>query len=233
MVKGAMATAGGVCKLVYCGDELTPSNPRRPDTARQLYCLYWVCANWSRRWHDMGWLPLGFIKTSILNDIPGGISAILSQLVSTMCTMEVGKPSFHVGFRCALRENGEMFDFRADIAGFLSDQKALKEFYCVKAATETKISLECKNLVSFNPPAGDDYLCSLSAPLNKTDPNRKQRIYAMVDHLKNQRAVLNKGSFKRLQQDLGLNFVPTGLLFNDSLRVFLDPVAAAIWDSTH
>jgi hypothetical protein len=74
----------------------------QPSTGRSTWCIYWCMREWPEffRHRELGWLSLGFLRTSMVEGIAGGIANVVRKLLRVM----FGGPgfSFDVGCRCPL-----------------------------------------------------------------------------------------------------------------------------------
>ena len=124
--------------------------------------------------------------------------------------------------------------FVALYLALLCDEKAHKDIWCVKGASGTKCCVTCKNLVRGVDTSSSNYLqglsCSIVALLDQHD---NDSVYAMVDLLRSSKPIMNKTKFEALQQALGLNWEPHGLLFDDSLRPIVRPIDNCLRDWFH
>ena len=72
-----VATGKPLEHVVYA-DELVPGNSFRPEKSRTLMCIYWCFRNWPS-WllsRTFAWPCFSIIRSTIINDIPGGMSYI-------------------------------------------------------------------------------------------------------------------------------------------------------------
>eukprot|EP00959_Pyramimonas_sp_CCMP1952_P185807 3884950-Pyramimonas_sp.AAC.1 len=71
------------CSLVFYGGEVTPGNPLRSDVGRQLWNLYYAfleLPGWLLH-RTGGWFCLGGVRTGLVERIPGGVGALLKQIL--------------------------------------------------------------------------------------------------------------------------------------------------------
>ena len=128
---------------------------------------------------------------------------------------------------------------RCRFAGFLGDEKALKETIGCKGSSGTKPCYCCKNVlgtqrgdIAGRDPGG--HLVSIAElDQNKFDEFNDQELYDMVDDLAEKSQVLNQTDFARLEQIYGVNHIEGGLLTDRSLRCHFKPVTHGLWDWTH
>ena len=115
-------------------DEICPGNPFRPDKARKLWGLYWACVQWPS-WllaRSGFWPVLGLIKSSTLNNFPGGEGAFWKYI------MRLFKNDIHI--QLVYRE--ERVPVTLSYIGTLADEAALKAVTDFKGASGIKICMD-------------------------------------------------------------------------------------------
>jgi len=221
-------------RLVIYIDEICPGNPLRPDKGRTTEAIYWCFAEWPE-WllhRSAAWLLFGAVRTSIVNRLPGGVSGLMRQVMNVFFSR--AGHSFARGTSIVHRDSNVVL--RAKFGGFLADEKAHKEILGVKGAAGTKPCTTCKNVVQFIDTADleSGYLVGIDcAEYERLDYHSNDSFYAMADRLSESRETMSKKQFARLEQTLGLNYVPDGLLFDTHLRTILCPVDNCIRDWMH
>ena len=228
------ATIGDHAKpltVVIYIDELCPGNPLRPEKSRTLQAIYWVFAEFPQHVLQTSgsWFLFGVMRSTIASQIPGGPSGLVARILHTFFT---SPNNFATGAIIGSHASARVC--RAVFGGFLCDEKAHKEIWCVKGASGTKCCVTCKNLVRGVDTSSSNYLqglsCSIVALLDQHD---NDSVYAMVDLLRSSKTIMNKTKFEALQQALGLNWEPHGLLFDDSLRPIVRPIDNCLRDWFH
>lgn len=82
--------------------------------------------------------------------------------------------------------------------------------------------------------AHDDYFVGLDTwQHSRFDPHTDESIWEMVDLLETSVGAIPNPAFADLQQVLGLNYTPEGVLFDRQLRPHLRPRTSVIWDWMH
>ena len=120
-------------KLVLYVDEICPGNPLRPDPGRMCQCLYWTFADLPANVLVQAgmWLLFTTIRTKVVELLPGGISGLMRKVMHQFFPMT--GPSFSRGI--LMSNAGESFVLSANFAGFIADEKALKEILGLKGAS--------------------------------------------------------------------------------------------------
>lgn len=75
---------GNQARIVMYSDETRPGNVHRPGHARQYECLQWTFAelpDWFRA-RKHGWFKLGYVTTSLVDQICGGMPALVKQILA-------------------------------------------------------------------------------------------------------------------------------------------------------
>ena len=120
----------------------------------------------------------------------------------------------------------------------VGDERSIKDTWEIKGASGTMCCLLCRNIVL---PCSElhtsDPTSTLQPSTNldatKVIPQTRDSFMNAVRTLREQVGVLGPGAFKRLGQSLGLNYVPSGILFDDDLMAYLDPIEMSMFDWVH
>ena len=134
--------------LIYL-DEITPGNPLRPDNKRKIMAFY---ASWlelgDRLRLEEYWLTLGVLRTSIIKEVKGNLSAVFRRLMRTLL---LGCKSLcNAGVVIELEESSWVCfsKYHREV----SDEAAGKAVWNFKGAAGIKPCPSCKNVVKM----GDD-----------------------------------------------------------------------------
>ena len=222
-------------RIVLYIDEARPGNVLRPDHARATQNIFWIFAD-SPEWYvrrDMAWFTFGSIRTSIVSNLPGYVSELMKHVLHVFWS-PTGS-NFQTAGGLFVNPSGSTTVVKAKFSGFLGDEKGLKEIFNTKGYGGTKICIVCKNLVQFLDAEvdGQDYLvkCSCCDP-TKFDRCTDLEVYEIVDTLKRAHAGKRK-DFELLEQTLGVNYTPTGILCDEHCRTFVQPISARLNDWMH
>ena len=106
--------------LCMCG----PANPLRPERTRKLECIYWAFKHWPSYLLSRtgAWLVFGYIRTSIVDTLPGGHSALMARVLKIFFTPN--ERGHHFGRGILIENGGESHLLRAQFGGFLADDDA-------------------------------------------------------------------------------------------------------------
>ena len=207
-------------------DECRPGNILRPDKGRATQHILWTFAEFPG-WllvRDQGWFSFGVIRSTEIDDIPSGISCLMKHVVHAFDSFATTG--------CIVQ--GRLF--RARFGGILGDNKGLKEVYGVKGSSGSRCCTSCKNIVQFldQQVEGHPYLLSMKSPdKSRFDRTTDDDVWAIVDELRRIATTCPKAELLLAQQIYGINYLPEGLLFDDSLRGVLQPVKHWLRDWMH
>ncbi|CAK0816791.1 unnamed protein product, partial [Prorocentrum cordatum] len=135
------------CSLAFYGGEMTSGNPLRSDVGRQLWNVYYAfleLSGWLLH-RTGGWFCLGGVRTRLAERIPGGVSALLKQILVAMFVD--GPHNFTRGF--VVPHGSAVRVFRARLVGFMADEKGHNELLAIKGAAGLKPCISCTNVVNF------------------------------------------------------------------------------------
>ena len=88
---------------------------------------------------------MGGVRTKLVERIPGGVSALLKQLLVAMFVD--GPHNFTDGF--VVPHGSAALVFRARLVGFMADEKGHKEFFAIKGAAGLKPCISRMNGMNF------------------------------------------------------------------------------------
>ena len=223
--------------LILYFDETSAGNVLHPDLPRETMCCYFTFKElppWlrARKW---GWIPIGFLKTTVLETVLGGMSRFTSLVVQlffgqffNLAITGIKLPNMH----------NAVGTFKAEICFFLQDEKAHKMCFDLKGAGGTKCCRACKNVLRCEvekvPRCGRFFHISVARPHN-FDSHTAESYAEMAQLLAAQHSVMKKDDFDDLQQVLGLVYNPLGLLWdsNKAVRDMCNPADVIHEDAQH
>jgi len=219
--------------IVYF-DELTPGNVLRPDNKRKAYLIYFTVKEFGDIIrHENAWLPIGVLRHSVLDQLPGGLSEALRELFWTFFR---GPMNFQDGIE--VNHHGASNKIYAVISNVLGDEAALKSCWNGKGAAGTKCCVCCKNILSKNTDLLDfadmSYFRSIDEVSDASfDLTSDLDLWSMVDRLSSAWNATTKQEFDDLQKSMGMNFCATGVLADRNLRKHIKPITCHTWDFMH
>ncbi len=228
-------TADGPAGLVLYTDETTPGNQMRPDSSREVMCLYYTLLQlpvWFRA-RNFGWMVFCCIKTNVMDKILGGLSQLVIFWLTIFFAGEVKAYSFTVGVRLprGLR-SGSVFLLRLVLICFVQDEKAHKLTFSLKGAGGYKFCCNCKNVLRCEldrMPPGAYFHLSQAKP-EDFDLHTADTFLDVVEKLNNN---LHADNFEELEIVLGLTYNLHTVLWHPWARQICNPVDHVYWDGMH
>jgi hypothetical protein len=220
-------------RMVLYSDEVSPSDGLRFDQHRMYVAVYWTLLEfppWFVSRNRLGWLPFAFIPTSVLRDGLTTFSNVLRVILRSLFSPD--NWNFEVtGVRVPCGDG--FVHIKAAFDSFLADEKAIKQAFGLKGASGTKPCACCKNVLgrcSFF--SGHSSLVHVaSAEVDKFVFHTNDSYREMVDNLK--QGVADGVSISNLEQEYGLSYDATGVLFDDwTFRLVAMP-DCIYWDHMH
>ena len=129
-------------RLILYLDEATPGSALRPDNRRKGWLVFFSFVDLGAELlcREEFWLPFGFIRSVIVKQVRGGLSAVFKEVLRSFF---IGDESFD---EVGVMINGSLFF--AKLTNLLADDDALTKVYCVKGAGGLLPCLECKNVLA-------------------------------------------------------------------------------------
>lgn len=219
--------------LVVYADEATPGNVLRLDNKRKVMCIYVTIREFGPRFlkHEVCWIPVGIIRSSVLKKIAGGFSTCLRLLLRQWF------------FELRLHEQGVCLDlglephrfatFFLKLGNILADGDAYRALWSVKGASGNVPCIMCKNVVAI-----DDIRSDRLVHFSHHDRSRFlfascREIWAKADAISAAHGNVSRAEFDRLQMVHGLTYSPSGLLWDAELREHVRPTSSITFDSMH
>ena len=220
--------------IILYTDETTPGNQLHVDQQRELCCFYWTFAQFPKwfRARASGWLILGFIKTTELKHVKGGLSGLCAQVLRVFWSPK----SFNFLFGMRLPIQGGHWHLRAKLLCFVQDGLADKKVCSVKGASGIKVCIACKNIVQCDPKAVKDDKWRVHYALAKPhqfDRHTPATFFEMVDKLAQAHGTIPKGLFEKLEKECGINYDPHSILCDQYARAIFNPIDHIYKDPMH
>jgi len=217
-------------RVIIFADGMIPGNPFRPEKSRTLMCVYWAVVDWPA-WlltRSFAWPVLTLVRESLIEKVPGGLGYFMRRILRIFFG-DVGK-SFRTGIVLPT-PRGEVV-VTAIFAGFLADLVGHKEITNWKGHGGVVCCLDCDNVKQFRKPKDGEVGMSCCDP-SKFKRRSDVDVYAIIEDLRRAYRNLGKTKFLKLETDLGFNYDPHGLLFDDGLRGIYRPGHHTIRDWMH
>ena len=216
--------------MTLYSDEISPANQLKASNSRKVHGFYVTFDQFGpeARCREDFWFCLCLARSSVVNKIQGGLSALTHQLITSHSVQALATG-------CMLTmASGERCMFFARLATMLGDESALKFVFDFKGASGTLPCPLCSNIIS-KTSAADEFdetgtLRSISCTLpNEFQLRSDASIFRGHDLLGRRKDSMSKKDFARLEQSMGLNWNPHGVLAHESLPV----VGSLMYDWMH
>ncbi|CAE7237715.1 unnamed protein product [Symbiodinium sp. CCMP2592] len=224
-------TATSPWRMALYNDEISPGNQLKASNTRKIqgYYLSFLEFDAEGRCQENLWFPLNLTRSSVVNKIQGGLSALTHILVSSESFLNLQSG-------CLLNmPTGERVMFFAKLHTVVADEAALKSMYDFKGSSGTLVCPLCANITSKTHgdlPANDhsgelhDISCIDSNLFVRRTDNQ---IFTAQALLARRQPMLSKKDFALLESSMGLNFNPSGVLAHKSMPL----VKCLMWDWMH
>ena len=225
---------GGVLSIIVYIDEINPGNPLHPELGRLIQAIYWTFADfplWFIR-RKASWFTFGLLRSAVVKDMRGYISELL-VIVLKVFFGSVTHDSWERG--CTIQHGDRSTLLFAKFAGFLADEKGLKEIFDIKGQGGSIPCFTCLNI------RNRWVECDGTNLLHMWDPARDKVKHASDKHIKvkvrkvtEAHATGNATFLATTQTALGINYNPQGLLWCAMLmNSVLHPTSNYIRDWMH
>ena len=246
LLQGLWERGNRTWSLVLYTDEFTPGALLRPDNRRKVHVWYvsFLELGYMLAYAE-AWLPIALLRSTAARQLTGGLSAASRLLLRSMfvgpLSISTSGITLPVGSGCA----PTLVFIR--MAAVIADADALHSLWAAKSCSGTV-------------PCG--VMCCVVAKANKLDTERgiapltqrgpgivdiscsditkmslctDEDVWAKCDALKASKAMagVGKGDFGLIEQCLGMNYAPNGILADVELREYVRPTQVNRYDVMH
>lgn len=222
-------------RVVLYSDEITMGNVLKHDNRRKVQAVYWTFAEFGSDFlgSEHAWFVLCTLRSKTVSRLRGGMSELMKELLHLFID-----PRSHLQAGVLLRSANASAILFGSLSIMVSDESALKHTWSVKGASGSLCCMLCRNVVSS---CGSLHLSDASSTLvsikeldsSKFIPQTRASLREAVLLLDEQVVTLGSDAFKKLQQCLGINYTPTGLLWCQTLSNVIDPAVMTMYDWMH
>jgi hypothetical protein len=141
---------GRPLRIILYVDGCEPGNPLRPESERELQCIYWTFADLPA-WllcRTGSWFVYGFLRDCITNQMAGKLADLMRRILHTF--FPINGHSFTRGIIITNPCGDSSRVIQGMFAGILADESAHKYVGDMKGASGTKPCMSCSNIVSVN-----------------------------------------------------------------------------------
>lgn len=218
-------------RIVLYTDEVSPGNQLKVDNRRKVWVIYWSFAEFeSGLSNEVMWNILAIARSSTVKDLNG--MTVLSRYILPYF---YSPSDFRLGI--SLSHNDQILLVFATISLLVADEAALKSIWEFKGASGTLPCFFCKNVVLHR---SDLHLNDSSGTLvshaesdcSKLLLHTDESLRAVARMLGAQKDLLTRAAFEKLEQSVGLNHRPDGLLC-DPTFASLTPISSTVYDWMH
>jgi hypothetical protein len=222
-------------RIVVYSDEIAPGNVLKHDNKRRLQTLYWniVEVGALALSNEDTWFVLTSVRSNIVNRMAGGMGQLFEHVLQSFFSPGA---SFEDGLLINTSSGPCVIFARIDIK--LGDESALKSAFDVKGASGSLICMLCRNITSHHSRIDEHdrsnfFLASTCTDASRFVPQTDQTVADAVSILQNSSGIVNKTTFQRMQQALGINYAPHGMLFSMRLVGKISMVDSVMFDWMH
>ena len=223
--------AGQPLNIIVYSDEVVPGNVIKPDNRRKL--VQWYVSFVEFRLHlrnERVWLPVAALRSSMIQDIAGGLSAASRALFHSIVHEEDSL------LKGTAVEIPDPMLVTGRLSVFVGDESALKHVWAVMGASGVKTCFCCTNVVKKGNPllsVCPDVVSITETDFSKCWPATKEDLWRAQDDLARQAPTFRfKSELKALQTACGQNFCPNGVLADTDLRQHVNPLGSQ-FDTMH
>ncbi|CAE7599769.1 unnamed protein product [Symbiodinium sp. CCMP2592] len=201
---------------LYC-DEISPGNQLKQQNTRKIQAYYLSFHEFGAefRCQEQMWFTVALARSHLVNQLPGGLSQFTHHLLQALKLED-----FEHGL--LLDSGGERVMFFAKLDTMVADEAALKAVFDVKGSSGTLPCPLCSNVVAKTSMLEG---CDTTGTLVPVHETALEKFCARTDNtiwqgcrlLQSRCGQVSKKAFEQLEQSLGMNHNPDGVLFHGSL----------------
>lgn len=236
LLSASPSTPSSRWSIVIYSDEVLPGNALKHDNRRKLQAIYWSLMQLGPTWlaAEASWFVLATVRSNLVTQLPGGMSNLLRMLISTF--FEETSDVYNGGITLHTPAGTHMFF--ATMGVMVSDESALKQSFQMKGASGTMLCMACQNIVSHTANLHQRDVTGFLVASTETDTRRfvlhtDSSIRNTVKSLRDKQATMSKSAFAKLEQAMGFNLCPEGLLLCPKLEPMIAPISMLMYDWMH
>ena len=229
-------TADGYLDIAVYLDKATPGNNRRPDDGRSMQCLYWTVVEFpgwfiSRR---NGWIPFGYVLVKDQKEMQL-TDTMLVRFLMRRFGVSSDQLSFQGGFGLEGEAGGtDVLIFRVKAFLSIADGEQHNKTFNLKGHFATVPCRICKNCMGRCAYFTDPYLVHVhSEEYEKLDYMSPEELNGLADELKVLAETGRPSALAKREQEVGLKYDPTALLWDLEVRAMLRPPLSFYPDFMH
>lgn len=223
--------------IVLYSDEVTPGNNLKASNHKKLQGVYWSILEFEEALcKEDFWLTITVIRSSLTDDVDGGMSSIAARLILTFFDED------GLDFRTAgvdLTEFG-LGRIWLTFGVMMSDEAALHAMFSCKGAAGNKNCMLCMNIVNSKWKCAElldaaSFFKAFDTVYDERDLilHTKDTIFTICDKLETAKEHLGITAFREKQTEVGFNYSPHGIIFDRRTRRVVDPATSTCFDWPH
>ena len=208
----------GMHAVLYV-DEAVPGNVLRPDNLRRAYLVYLTWMDLQRACtSEFAWCTIACIRQSVLNQIEGGLPAVIAAVLDLL-------QNVFEGF--AVQGSGSPALLRTTRVSLLADEPALKAAVSAKSHAGMRPCLRCRNAIAIRHGDRPGFVDIASHDFDSFLPQTKQQVSEYMRHLS---SIRTKSKLEESQKLLGWIYNPASIVCRDSCLL---SVEGCLYDAMH
>lgn len=218
-------------KIILYADEITPGNALKPLNSRKIHGFYVSFAEFGAELSsETFWFTVLAARSELVNKMEGGFSELFKLFMTRLF-----EGPFNLKTGCMLDfGNGQQHLFFASPTIFVADESCIKFAWDLKGASGSVCCMFCSNIVSQNNRLDVHDATNTLLTIAETDDSKwrargDQLLWASHDRLETIAGSSTKAELQRVQQAMGLNHNPKGLLGSRLLA----PSSVTMYDWMH
>ena len=218
--------------LAVYADEVAPGNQLKHENKRKVYAVYWSFNQFgSGLSHEALWMVLAITRSSHVAKI-GGLGVLMKHLLHLFFEGS----DFRHGI--SLHRDGVVKMVFATLQTVVADEAALKSIWDVKGSSGTLPCFLCKNVIMHRSGLHTQDVTGILVSSADTDTSKfhlhtNESIISILRMLQTKKDVLSATAFAKLEQSVGLNLRPQGVLMCSRLQGIALPVSTTQFDWMH
>jgi hypothetical protein len=223
-------------RLVVYADEIVPGKELSHNNKRKQWAMYWSFGQFLPYFHlEETWMPILSIRSSTVSDIDAGISQVMAAALKLF--FGALQTDMSTGGCVLVGADGTQLRIFADLWMVLQDGGAHKLLWHCKGDAGTKMCMLCKELLAEDSGEKDDddvpIIVCKEISVDNLDFATDDDIRGTVDRLAARHGTMGVGQYNLLQQAVGFNNEPFGILRDESLRRIVKPASQYCHDWMH
>ena len=239
LVKSALQTTNPTpskpMRICIYSDEVAPGNVLKHDNKRRVQCIYWTLMDIGplALMDEDNWFLLAAVRSSVVSRLPGGMGQLMENMISCFFQADA---SFEDGLLVHTHD-GPALVF-AEINTKIGDEAALRSCFNTKGAAGSLCCMLCRNITAHGSELATHdksrfFVASTCTDTTRFVPQSDQTVADAVAMIRANVGVGTKASFQKMQQALGINYAPLGVLFSHRLIGKISMVGSVMFDWMH